>query len=490
MKKAIIIGSGIAGLAAAVRLKLKGYDVVVFEANSYAGGKLSEIQLGAYRFDAGPSLFTMPELVDELFTAAGKNPKDYFNYQQLAESCRYFWEDGTQLTASSNRAELFKEIEDKLGEPPANLEKALSKSAALYDTLADLFMFKPIHKLSTWLGPKAFKAYTRLHTLNFNRSMADENRRLFKTEKAVQLFNRYATYNGSDPYQAPATLNIIPHLEFNRGAFFPIGGMHSITQSILKLAQDLGIAFHFGHKVEEIKIENNACKAVIVNGQWHSADLVVSNMDMVNTYRKLLSNQKQPERLLRQPKSSSALIFYWGIKKSFPALGLHNIFFSDDYKDEFDQIFNKGTISSDPTIYVNITSKMQTTDAGKGGENWFTMINVPNNQGQDWDQLIAEAKQNIIAKLSRLLKVDLAAYIEEEDYLDPRRIESKTSSSAGSLYGNSSNNPYAAFLRHPHQHHSISNLYFCGGSVHPGGGIPLSLLSAKQMVDYYVPEAK
>ncbi len=262
--------------------------------------------------------------------------------------------------------------------------------------------------------------------------------------------------------------------------------MHSITQSILKLAQDLGVSFNFGHKVEEIKIENKACKAVKVNGQWHSADLVVSNMDMVNTYRKLLSNQKQPERLLRQPKSSSALIFYWGIKKSFPALGLHNIFFSDDYKDEFDQIFNKGTISSDPTIYVNITSKMQPTDAGRGGENWFTMINVPNNQGQDWDQLITEAKQNMIAKLSRLLKVDLAEYIEEEDYLDPRRIESKTSSSAGSLYGNSSNNPYAAFLRHPHQHNSISNLYFCGGSVHPGGGIPLSLLSAKQMVDYYV----
>jgi phytoene dehydrogenase-like protein len=129
MKKAIVIGSGIAGLAASVRLKLKGYDVEVFEANQYAGGKLSEIQLGDYRFDTGPSLFTMPELVDELFTAAGKNPKDYFNYQQLEESCRYFWEDGTQLTASSNREELFKEIEAKLGEPPANLEKALSKTS-------------------------------------------------------------------------------------------------------------------------------------------------------------------------------------------------------------------------------------------------------------------------------------------------------------------------------------------------------------------------
>ncbi|MEP0712139.1 MAG: phytoene desaturase, partial [Algoriphagus sp.] len=184
---------------------------------------------------------------------------------------------------------------------------------------------------------------------------------------------------------------------------------------------------------------------------------------------------------LSQPKSSSALIFYWGIKRDFPELDLHNIFFSANYPVEFDHIFNRGTIYEDPTIYVNITSTHKADDAPPGGMNWFTMINVPNNQGQDWDHLIAEAKRNIIHKLNRILKTDIESLIEVEEILDPRTIESKTSSAQGALYGNSSNNKFAAFLRHANYSSSIKNLYFCGGSVHPGGGIPLCLLSAKIM---------
>jgi phytoene desaturase len=484
--KVAIIGSGIAGLAAAVRLQLRGFEVQVFEANTYTGGKLSEIQLGDYRFDAGPSLFTMPELVMELFSLAKVDPGKYFDYIQLEESCRYFWEDGTEFTAWSDRTRLLEEAENMLGEPQARLQKALDQSALLYDTLAELFMFKPIHKLSTWTGKKALQAYSRLHKLNFSRSMDAQSARLFQTEKMRQLFNRYATYNGSDPYQAPATLHIIPHLEFNQGAYFPSQGMHSISQSIYHLAKDLGVIFHLGQKVEAILLDGKKARGVKFNGQTHAADLVVSNMDMVNTYKKLLPGHLAPKRLLNQPKSSSALIFYWGIKHSFPQLGLHNIFFSDDYKSEFEHIFKKGAIFTDPTVYINITSKHKADDAPKGAENWFTMINVPNNTGQNWDEFIPQARAYILQKLSRLLDADVASLIEAEDFLDPRRIESRTSSFAGALYGNSSNNAFAAFLRHPIQHKTLSNLYFVGGSVHPGGGIPLSLLSAKQLDEEYI----
>jgi phytoene dehydrogenase-like protein len=202
-------------------------------------------------------------------------------------------------------------------------------------------------------------------------------------------------------------------------------------------------------------------------------------MDMVNAYKTILKKQKQPKRLLDQPKSSSALIFYWGIKRNFAELDLHNIFFSDNYLEEFDHIFKRGTITSDPTVYVNITSVYKPDDAPEDSMNWFTMINVPNNQGQDWDSLIAEARKNIIHKLNRILKTDVESLIEVEEILDPRTIESKTSSAQGALYGNSSNNKFAAFLRHANFSSSVKNLYFCGGSVHPGGGIPLCLLSAK-----------
>jgi phytoene dehydrogenase-like protein len=206
-------------------------------------------------------------------------------------------------------------------------------------------------------------------------------------------------------------------------------------------------------------------------------------MDVVNTYKKLLPKASQPKKILNQPKSSSALIFYWGIQKRFPQLDMHNIFFSQDYAQEFTHIFRQKNIYQDPTVYINITSKHKPDDAPEGCENWFVMINVPNNSGQDWDELITQGRKNILAKLSRILQTDIEPLIACESILDPRTIESRTSSSQGALYGNSSNNRYAAFLRHANFSSQIQNLYFCGGSVHPGGGIPLCLLSAKIATD-------
>ena len=483
-KTALIIGSGIAGIAASIRLAVIGYQVEVFEANSYPGGKLSEIRKGGYRFDAGPSLFTLPEQVEELFHLAGKNAKDHFDYQKLDVTCHYFWEDGKRIQAWADINRFAEEVETKLGEPASNIRKALKESAFIYKHLSPLFMERSLHQLSTWTGADALRSYGKMGRLGIFSTMNQANEKLFENPKLVQLFNRYATYNGSDPYQTPATLNIIPHLEFNIGAYFPKKGMHDITLSLFQLSKELGVNYHFNSKVDEILVEKGKAVGVLANGKQYNADLVVNNMDMVNAYKTILKKQKQPKRLLNQPKSSSALIFYWGIKKEFKELGLHNILFSEDYKAEFEHIFQKGSIYHDPTVYINITSVCKPDDAPEGCMNWFTMINVPNNQGQDWDRLIAEARKNMISKINRVLKTDLESLIEVEEILDPRLIEFKTSSAQGALYGNSSNNKFAAFLRHANYSSSIKNLYFCGGSVHPGGGIPLSLLSAKIMSDF------
>jgi phytoene desaturase len=482
-KKAIVIGSGIAGLASAIRLAKKGYQIEVFEAASSPGGKLGNLEINGYRFDTGPSLFTMPEQIEELFELSQKDIRTYFDYIQLPVVCHYFWEDGQTLKAYANIERFAEEMETQLQEPAENVKRFLNQSAFMYQHLAPLFMQKSLHRASTWLNKNAFKAYLKLGKLGLFSTMNQANERTFKTKKAVQLFNRYATYNGSDPYQTPATLNIIPHLEFSKGAFFPKKGMHDITLCLYQLAVDLGVKFHFDHKVEKVVVEHHQAKGILCKGNFHASDIVVNNMDMVNAYKTILKDQKQPKKLLNQPKSSSALIFYWGIKKNFPELDLHNILFSDNYKEEFDHIFNKNSIYSDPTVYINITSVYKADDAPKEGMNWFTMINVPNNQGQDWDTMIQEAKRNIIEKVNRVLKTDLEPLIEVEAILDPRTIESKTSSANGALYGNSSNNKYAAFLRHSNFSSEIQNLYFCGGSVHPGGGIPLCLLSAKVMTE-------
>jgi phytoene dehydrogenase-like protein len=206
-------------------------------------------------------------------------------------------------------------------------------------------------------------------------------------------------------------------------------------------------------------------------------------MDVWYTYKTLLKDYQIPNRIQNQERSSSALIFYWGINKSFAELGLHNIFFSEDYREEFRKIWDEKSVSNDPTIYINITSKCKPDDAPEGAENWFTMINVPANTGQDWDRLIKETRQNIIDKLSRNLGVDIEPLIVCESVLDPRTIDSGTYSYQGSLYGSSSNSQFSAFLRHANFSSRIEGLYFAGGSVHPGGGIPLALLSAKIVSD-------
>lgn len=489
--KIAIIGAGIGGIATAIRLANKGHEVEVFEANNYAGGKLSEFQQGEYRFDAGPSLFTMPQFVTELFELSGRNLDEYFQYIKLPEVCRYFWDDGTRLNVSADINEFAKDAEKYLGEPAENIIQFLKEAAFKYEILSGLFLEDSLHKLSTWTSKKAFKGYLNLPKLGIFGTMNKANESFFKHPKTVQLFNRYATYNGSDPYQTPATLNIIPHLEYNVGAFFPKDGMFGITQSLVNLAKDLGVKFHFRAKVEEISppTPDGGAKTFSIYleqaknspiGGWGA---VVSNMDVTPTYRKLLPKAKHPDKILNQAKSGSGLIFYWGIKKEFKELGLHNIFFSNDYKTEFEYQFQKKTIYHDPTIYLNITSKYKKDDAPEGCENWFILLNAPANEGQDWDKIIAEARQNVIDKLSRNLGVNVADLIENESILDPRSIELRTSSAQGALYGNSSNNKFAAFLRHANFSSDIKNLYFVGGSVHPGGGIPLALSSAKIVAD-------
>jgi phytoene desaturase len=485
-KKAVIIGAGIAGIATAIRLAVKGYSVEVFEANTTPGGKLAEVRQDGFRFDAGPSLLTLPQYIDELFRLAGRNPADYFNYQKLDIICKYFYEDGTRLTAYADNEKFVQEIAAIIGEPAGSIKKQIANSEKIYKLTSSVFLQRTMHRLATFLNRDAFRALINLPKLDASRSMHQANESLFRDKRLVQFFDRYATYNGSNPYTAPATLNVIPHLEQHFGAFFPDEGMYSITTSLVKLAESLGVRFYYNSPVEEIVLEGKKAKGIKVKNNMIQANVVISNMDVWFTYHKLLNSYLQlyPQKILQQERSSSALVFYWGIKKQFPQLDLHNIFFSADYEAEFEHIWKEKDIYHDPTIYLNITSKYKPDDAPKGCENWFTMINVPANTGQDWEILINGARQNIIAKLSRILGENIGSLIINESLLDPRSIESKTSSYQGSIYGTSSNSRFAAFLRHANRSSKIKNLYFCGGSVHPGGGIPLCLLSAKIVSDW------
>ena len=474
---AIVIGAGIAGLSSAIRLAAKGVHVTVLEQQDTYGGKMGVWEQDGYRYDTGPSLFTMPQYVNELLTIDGKSDVT-FEYDELENIGNYFWEDGTQMTATKDVEQLKDEFLKQLSEPKENIDAYLADSKIKFEITNHVFLEKSLHKLKTYLSWGTVKSFFRLSKVDIFKNMNAQNELRFNNPKTVQFFNRYATYNGSNPYQAAATLNVIPHYEFGFGAFFPKKGIRSIADALCQKAIHLGVIFQFSTQVSKVE---KIGERYIVNGDTES-DILICNMDVASAAKGPLKNFVSSKRKKYEP-SSSALIFYWGIDREFKELDLHNIFFSSDYMKEFENIFHNRKIDNDPTVYIHISSKCKVDDAPVGCENWFVMVNAPYVAGQDWEKMINVARENILIKVSKRLGTDISRHIRLEHKLTPELIQSKTGSYKGALYGSSSNDRMAAFLRQPNFSSGHKGLYFCGGSVHPGGGIPLCLLSGKITTD-------
>lgn len=474
MAKAIIIGSGIGGLATAIHLARLGIRVEVYESSHSPGGKISERHIQGFRFDTGPSLLTLPSLALELL-----DEDLQFPLKKLDITTRYFYEDGTILSANSQADELALEIAQKISVSPGTITRYLKKTSAIYALTADLFIFGSFHRKRNLVNGKSLKTLLNIPKLYAFDTLHGFNQKQLGEEHLVQLFDRYATYNGSNPYQAPATLSVISHLEHHTGAFIPQSGMYAIIDAMMRQAQRLGVVFHFGRPINKVECQAGKVTGIWANNQLVPSDIVVSDVDIHHFYATLLPDARRLANISRQERSSSALIFYWGMKGQFPELDIHNIFFSANYKQEFEHLFQKGEVYSDPTVYVYISSKYQLKDAPQGCENWFVMINAPADKGQPWDKMIHTARESILAKVERILGKNLQSEIVCEQVLSPLDIERLTGSVNGSIYGSSSNNRYAAFNRHANFRRDIKGLYFVGGSVHPGGGIPLCLSSAR-----------
>lgn len=485
-QKVGIVGSGIAGLATAVHLSRKGYQVVVFEQGPTFGGKLGAATRGSYRFDLGPSLFTMPNLLTSLLD---EDLKATFEVTPLHTLCHYFYEHKTTpFKAPATPKDFIQEASAYFEEHPERISRFLKKSKRVYDITAPVFLENSLHRLKTYVSKSGLKGILNLWRINMFQTMNESLEHQFKNPDFIQFFNRYATYNGSDPYQAPATLNVISHLELHYGAYLPNQGMRAIAEILFQQAQRLGVTFLFNTGISHAeKHQGNITQLVDNQGHYHPIDLCVANVDVKVMYQHILKKDI-PKKIRNAENSSSALIFYFGVKRSFPELDVHNILFSKNYKAEFEAIFRTHTLQDDPTVYINITSKIIKSDAPEGCENWFVMINAAHDKGQYTDSFLSEARKKIIQKINSILKIDLESLIEEEDVLSPVTIASRTGSDKGSLYGISSNNRMSAFFRQSNHSSDFKNLYFCGGSVHPGGGIPLCLHSA-QILNKIIPDA-
>lgn len=490
-RKVIVIGAGLGGLTAAIKAANAGCEVVVYEKNSYPGGKAGSIEFDGFRFDTGPTLLTMPFVFKKLFEECGKNIEDYLRLKPLGQSCKYFYPDGTVINAWSEADRFATEIEQKTHDKAADVHRFLKYSKDIYDLTSELFLFSQFRGFKSFFNGNAFKTLLNLNKIDSSRSMDEAVRSFFRDGRVIQLFNRYATYNGSNPYEAPATLNIIPYVEHNLGTFVPEGGIKAIPEALYKLALELGVSFHFNSVVERIYYKNKKIFSVHVNKQDQFCNAVVCNSDIFYAYRHMINLPgKKKQKLHDDDFSSSALVFYWGVKGKDEGLGVHNILFSENYYQEFVEIFERKVTPLDPTTYIYISSKYNPSDAPEGFENWYVMVNAPYNYNQPWKREVAETKEEILDKIERLLKINIRDKIVSERILTPDMIEEQTLSYRGSLYGMSSNGRYNAFLRQRNKSKEIDGLYFCGGSAHPGGGMPLVVLSGMHAADAMAEDMK
>ena len=485
MQEIIIIGAGLGGLSAACRLAKSGFSVTVFEKNETIGGKVNSVETSGYKFDTGASLLTMRGVLEDLFVFCEKRIEDYLKIVPCEPICRYFWSDGATLDASTDLRKTESEIEKIAPGDAVNFRKYLIDSRRKYEIAEKTFLARSLNDLPGLLRPKFFRDLLAISSL---KTLDKHNRQYFSSVKMRQIFNRFATYNGSSPFQTPATFALIPFVEFGLGAWYVKGGMYEIPKALERLARESGVKIFTESAVEKIVIENRKAVGVRVRGETYAADYIIANSDAIETYRNLISEKDRlyfsNRKLEKREPSSSGFVLLLGVKRKYPQLAHHNIFFSDDYKAEFDQIFREKRPAANPTVYVCATSRTDETQAPAGHENLFVLINAPfMTEKTVWEKEKKAYRDLVIKRLENFDLHDLESSIDYEQIITPEDFQKKYAANRGSIYGVSSNGIFSAFMRVPNKARDIENLYFAGGATHPGGGIPLVLLSGKMAAE-------
>ncbi|WP_322495301.1 phytoene desaturase family protein [Chloroflexus sp.] len=475
----IIVGGGLGGLAAAIRLAAQGRRVILCEKNERVGGKLNLHQAEGYTFDTGPSLLTMPWVIRELFAAANRRMDDYLCLEQVEPTCRYFWLDGARFDAWQRLPQLIQEIERISPADVPNFFRFMAHTARIYDAVAGPFLLRPFDGLRELITPTMARHALRIDSF---RSVDAAVRAFFRSSHLRQLFNRYATYNGSSPYLSPATFNLIAYIELAEGGWYVRGGMYQLAVALARLAAELGVELRTSAPVVEIIVERGSARGVrLADDTVLPAAAVVVNADPQYAYERLIpGGQREAARLARIEPSYSGVVLFLGVEGDFPQLAHHNIFFGGDYPAEFQAIVRERRPALDPTVYIAATCRSDPAHAPPGHMNLFVLVNAPADDGRiDWEAVLPAYRDHIIAKLETMGLRGLRHAIRYTHHWTPRDLAQRYNAAFGAIYGISSNSPFAAFARPPLRARRVRGLYFVGGGTHPGGGIPLVLLSGQ-----------
>ena len=510
-KRIIVIGAGIGGLSAAIRLAAQGHSVSIIEQHAQIGGKLNQIKLQGFTFDTGPSLITMPFVLHELFQSAQRRLEDYLELVPLDTTCRYFYRDGLVLNAWRDRQRLIEEFSRLNVNDGLVLQRFVADAEKIFQAAADPFLYhslgSPFDVIRTFVRyvlkdhPSlalngAASAHTHTTALERLRAVLtalspttldSTVRHYFQDEHVCQLFDRYATYNGSSPYEVAAVYSIIPYIELAFGGWYLQGGMYTLAQALGEVAEELGVCVQTSCRVRHILVERGRARGVVLeDGRVLRSDVVIANSDVVTTHREMLAttcSERIRQRMERLEPSCSGFVLMLGADKHYPQLAHHNIFFSDDYAAEFDDLFVRHIPQSNPTIYICVTSRSDASQAPKGYENLFVLVNAPYlTENSNWQRdapIYRERIFDLLAANTQAGLEDLRQHIVCEAMLTPEDFQRLYGANQGSIYGLSSNQRMAPFTRPGNRSKMIRDLYFVGGSTHPGGGIPLVTLSGK-----------
>ena len=483
---AVVIGAGFGGIAAALRLRAKGYCVTLLERGQKLGGRAQVFERDGFRHDAGPTVITAPFLFDELFTLFGKKREDYVEFRPLSPWYRFYYQDGTTFDYGGSVDDTLREIARFEPRDCDGYMRMVEHSRKLYDAGFTELADQPFHKLSMMT-----KQIPRLGQLRADRSVWQVVCKYLSHPKLREAFSIQPLLVGGSPFDTTSIYGLIHYLERAWGVFFTMGGTGALVAAYGRLMQEEGIAVRFGATVSEITLDGRKATGVkLESGETIAAAIVVSNADPMHLYRKMLPEAalSTATKLKRKSKLTMGLyVLYFGTTKQYPDVAHHTIWLGPRYRELLDEIFHQKVMSKDFSLYVHRPTATDPSFAPAGCDSFYVLCPVPNTQGgQDWAIEGPKLRDRIVSELDRTMLPGLKACITADFYMTPADFESDYLSFAGAGFSIAPYFTQSAWFRFHNKSESIEGLYLVGAGTHPGAGLPGVVCSAK-VIEKLVP---